>query len=58
MTQQDWKSSDGSAARLGGPQRTIVAPHDDQGVRNALNGAFACSTDVPEDFERLLARLR
>ncbi len=27
-------------------------------ARNALQGAFTCSKDMPEEFDKLLARLR
>jgi len=58
MAQQDWKSANERDAHLGGAPRLVTAPSAGLGVSNALRGAFACSKDVPDDFDLLLARLR
>ena len=58
MTGQDWKSVNDSAGRLGGVPHLVANACADQGVRNALQGAFTCSKDMPEEFDKMLARLR
>lgn len=45
---------------LGGQPRTVSAPIEHQGVRNALRGAFQEKGDkmIPEDMHQLLAKMR
>ena len=58
MARHDWKSVNDSEPRFSGTARLVAEPVADQGVRNALQGAFACTKDMPDDFGRLLAQLR
>jgi len=58
MVGRDFKSANEQDARIAGTFGFVPAPTADDGVRNALRGAFACAKDTPDDFDSLLARLR
>ncbi|USI73293.1 hypothetical protein [Sphingomonas morindae] len=60
MASTDWTYM-GEESRRGGsePSHVVETPPPNLGIRNALRGAFRCSAaDLPEEFRRLLARLR
>jgi hypothetical protein len=59
MVSLGWKSLT-ETPPAGEPGRTVSAPIEHQGVRNALRGAFREAdeeTTIPEDMRQLLARL-
>jgi hypothetical protein len=58
MAQKDWISTTDGDTRFDATSRLVIAAPADQGLRNALRGAFACTNDLPDDIDRLLARLR
>jgi len=58
MAGPNYKAATAHDARIGSTLGYVPAPAADEGVRNALRGAFACAKETPDDFDRLLARLR
>jgi hypothetical protein len=58
MTHHDPKAAIATSAGSSDALRVVSAPTASQGVRNALRGAFACTAELPDEFDRLLARLR
>jgi hypothetical protein len=59
MVTLGWKSLT-EKPPLGGQGRTVAAPIEHQGVRNALRGAFQEKGDklIPEEMRQLLAKMR
>jgi hypothetical protein len=59
MATPGWTSLTEKPASVGQP-RTVSAPIEHQGVRNALRGAFQEKGDklIPEDMRQLLTRIR